>query len=407
MVDSPASKLKAPGKALQKSRGRTLRVWWVVMGMLSVAFCGWSGPVNEAPELLESFAIDRDQNLLLLPVSFLGQTNLFLLDTGTTVNVFDQIYREDLGTLLSQTKITGEKNLTLPMFEAVDAYCGRIPLKSTEPILCRDFTRLRQILDKPIYGVLGMSFASQYIFDIDFDRARLQVMARAPEGWCSMRYFRPIGYNPDGIPIVLAKAGGFEGFFLVDSGNLIAGSLASATFELLEREGQLSPAGTVPTETAGGVKILRRRRLSDFSIGSFHHTRLLVTEGTANSVGIGYLKRYHSILDFPNRMIYWEKGRLYDEPEEGDFSGLSLERIAGELIIFAVDPGTPADLAGLRAKDVILEISQQDARLVPMGTVHRLLNPRNQGTIRITVARKGVKQTLIMCLRSSDLACDP
>ena len=45
-----------------------------------------------------------------------------------------------------------------------------------------------------------------------------------------------------------------------------------------------------------------------------------MTRGYVNLLGLGYLRRYHVTLDFPNRAMYLRKGKHYSDPDRIDIS---------------------------------------------------------------------------------------
>jgi len=99
------------------------------------------------------------------------------------------------------------------------------------------------------------------------------------------------------------------------------------------------------------------------------------------------LSRHLVTFDFPNNRIYLKKGKDFKKIDEADMSGLHLLRISNNTIVHSVDEGSPAQKAGIEAKDVILKIGNEGVNIYNMWKLRRILKSRDKRKITMTIRR--------------------
>ena len=110
--------------------------------------------------------------------------------------------------------------------------------------------------------------------------------------------------------------------------------------------------------------------------------------GYRNVLGLEYLDRYRVTIDFPKERIYLAKARQFASPERGDTCGLRYPFRMNRLEIQSVNGKSPADTAGARAKDVIVELGDKSVSELKPSEVSRLLTTEGK-PVRMTVQRGG------------------
>jgi predicted metalloprotease with PDZ domain len=140
--------------------------------------------------------------------------------------------------------------------------------------------------------------------------------------------------------------------------------------------------------------------LSDLVVGSFLHHNLRFSSGDENVLGLGYLRRYRMVIDFPQRKIYLAKGKQFADLDREDLSGLHLLWKRGNVEVASVDDASPAALAGIRPGDVILEIQAKPAAELGLARIRLLLRLGHNEPITTVVERGGRK--IVATFRLSD-----
>jgi len=186
--------------------------------LLAVASCDPMCASADDGDVVERFKVEKDGDALLVPVKVAGKEYLFLVDTGSTMTVFDR-------TLLAG-KPKGDINVhtsasrcPFALYEVPKASLGLLDFRAClarEPSLwidprddsCvagLDFTRFREVLGRDIYGIIGMDFLHHYVLQIDFDEGELQLLRRVNLSDRSDSI--ELHYNSEGVPLVRCRAG--------------------------------------------------------------------------------------------------------------------------------------------------------------------------------------------------------
>jgi len=168
--------------------------------------------------VVERFKVGKDGDALLVPVKVAGKEYLFLVDTGSTMTVFDR-------TLLAG-KPKGDINVhtsasrcPFALYEVPQASLGLLDFRAClarEPspwidprddscVAGLDFTQFREAIGRDIHGIIGMDFLHRYVLRIDFDEGELQLLRRVNPSERSDSI--ELHYNSEGVPLVRCRAG--------------------------------------------------------------------------------------------------------------------------------------------------------------------------------------------------------
>jgi predicted aspartyl protease len=340
--------------------------------------------------VLAEFKIAKGGDTIFLPVTFNGQEHLFLLDTGTSHTTFDVSFKHQLGKAKRPAKAfsTGGP-LTAEFFDAPDANLGPFNLKDSNEVTCLDLTMPGFIEGRRISGLVGMNFLSRHVIQIDCDKGRLLFLKPTKAKRHNWGEELKIKYHPVGIPQITASLlGDTKIDFSVDTGSNSSGLLQSNAFDnILSRE-QLKTSETL-IATAAGVIRLREARMSTVSVGPFEYENLIFHEAYVSGLGLPFLSRHIVTFDFPNAKVYFKKANQFNKVDETDMSGLHLLRISGDTVVHSVDQGSPAQKAGIRAKDVILKIANKEAGEYSMWEIRRLLMSEDKKKIEMLLKSGG------------------
>jgi hypothetical protein len=322
--------------------------------------------------ILEEFRVAADGDALLLPVSFGGEEHLFLLDTGAEVTVCDVSLQDKL----EKARKAGCGGLSL----------GKLSLDSWPSQQTMDLERFRKVSGHEIMGILGMDALRRFVVQVDLDAGKvrfLQTPGRAPGVPMRLETY------PQEAPRVVAQvAGAGAEPFILDTGMIGYGSgaLKAELFESLAGQGRLHPLTMSMDESAAGKSAQRNGRVEGLLLGDFNHRDLIFAKQKENLLGLNFLSRYVVTFDFPSRTVYLKKGNRFNAIDAQDRSGLHIVRIGERPVVDSVDPGSPAALAGVRAGDEILRLSDRDARGLTLFSIRKLLcHPGEE--VRLTLQR--------------------
>jgi Aspartyl protease/PDZ domain len=347
-------------------------------------------------DVRESFKFDPDDYIVLVPVRLGSKDYQFILDTGATRSVFDTVFRARMGPHV-RTEISGTPRgeTKVELYSPPDAQLGCLPL-SKSPAICCDLAPFRESSGYDVRGFLGMDFLKDWIVCFDFDDGRVDFLS--PKTPRSSSWGDPIGFNYDatGLVRVSARLGkNDETLFLIDTGMWGRGSgdLEESLFSRLVDSGVARATGTAWATTIVGQSASRAARLSQFSLHSFRHENLRFTSGKANSLGLHYLSRFRVTFDFPNKLIYLAKGKHFADRDYGSLTGIHSLFKPNGLEVQAVEEKRPGSLAGVRPKDVIVELNGTAISKFKPSEIRRLFATEGK-TVRMTVERGGKRMEM-------------
>ena len=349
----------------------------------------------QAQEAIERFPIKKDSESILLPVEIQGKRYQFSLDTGSICTTYDSTLWPLLGKVVKLETIgPKEKSVPVPFFQPPDARLGKLKLPKDRWVVGADLREFREETGEEEHGILGMDFLKEQIFRVDFDRAEvvfLRAVGPDPGQRVKIRFTKIMPHVKVDLPGLKEPE-----WFLLDTGyhrrggGWDGGSLRTAAFEALTQSGQLTSLDKNIVRGMAGTRAVRAGWLDSFPFAGNTHKTLYFTEDKKSLLGLDVLARYVVIFDFPHQAIYLEKGRQFDRPNRYDYSGLLLRRVKGETVVEEVTAGSAADRAGIRCRDVLLQIDKEQISGMTLFTLRDRLCEEGK-KICLTV-RRGRKQ---------------
>jgi hypothetical protein len=330
------------------------------------------------------FPVARNGEPILLPIMSQGKKLSFLLDTGSQYTCFDSSL--PLGQPKKQARFGNSNRQVVWSFYATpEAFLGDHDLQdSVESVLGLDLSAARENNGLQIDGILGMDFLSNYVLHVDADAGECLILETAPK-----QLGEPFGLVfQNGLPFLQASIANYgELSFLLDTGSfgLGSGSLEKQVWvELVDKRrmrasgkiDELTAFGFVRTDLAKGGSIV----VKDFAVQEPVFFRL-----DQSILGLGFLSRFRFTFDFPNKVIYMDRGKSYDRRDGRDLSGMFLVRKNDKTAVKMVAKGGPADKAGVCNSDVLLRLDERDVRGLSMFQLRRLLS--KEGAITVSLSR--------------------
>ena len=272
-----------------------------------------------------------------------------------------------------------------------------------------DYDILTQVYGARIDGIIGYSFFSRYIVDINYDSSKVYVYSKG-----SFRYPRG-GYllRPviAALPIVAAELSDISkvnGRFYFDTGAGLCTLLSSdfvndSNFMDTRKKQYFTQA-----QGLGGKAVMRMTTVKEVKLGPyrFRHVPIYVFDDQYNVtsypnlgglVGNDILRRFNVILNYDRRAIYLMPNSHYRDPFDYSYTGLGLYWIDGEIRVGDVMKDSPAEKAGLREDDVVIAVGNNFSNNIQ--TYKNLL--QNTGEkVKIIVKRGTSLEQLVIQVKS-------
>lgn len=231
-----------------------------------------------------------------------------------------------------------------------------------------DYDILTQVYGAKIDGIIGYSFFSRYIVNINYDSMKVYVWSRG-----SFRYprggymLRPVIAS---LPIISAEvrdARRNNSRFYFDTG---AGLCTLLSSDFVADSNLLEPRKKTyytQAQGLGGKAIMRMTTLKEVKVGPyrFRQVPIYIFDDQYNVtsypnlgglIGNDILRRFNVILNYEHRSIYLVPNSHYRDPFDYSYTGLGIYWVDGEIRVGDVMKGSPAEKAGLKEDDVIISV---------------------------------------------------
>ena len=344
-----------------------------------------------AESVLFEAKLEETMDAVLLPVTIEGKSYSFLFDTGSTFTVFDKSLEHLLGKPLQirQNTETPANGMSLSFFKPIDVILGKLNLNTLSPFMTADLMLISKVLGRGFQGIIGMSFIHKYIWELDFDQKIIRALSSNSK-ITSSNYDTSINIHATsrGVPVIMIELIENSIPFLIDTGGTGSGQLTKDVIGLLIEQRLVSDVASDVMVSISGVHFSRRVRINHFKVGSLEYSNLLMGESEQNAIGLRFLKRHRSILDFPNKRLYLRKG-LYSILDREDKSGIKIINDNGKIIIELIDKRGPAAVADLKKGDIIKSINRMPVNGNDFLRVRDILKGGNGKEIIIKINRDG------------------
>lgn len=272
-----------------------------------------------------------------------------------------------------------------------------------------DYDILTSVYGEKIDGIIGYSFFTRYIVQINYDSLQITVYSkgtfRYPKGGYMLR---PVIASLPILNAQVSDAQKVDNRFYFDTGAGLC-ALLSTDFvndsNLLDtrKKGYFTQA-----QGLGGKATMRLTTLKEMKIGPFRFRRIPVYvfddqynvtsyPNLGGLIGNDILRRFNVILNYDRRLIYMTPNSHYREQFDYSYTGLGIYWVEGEIRVGDVMKDSPAEKAGLKEDDVILAVGSNFSNNIQ--TYKNLLqNPGEK--VKIIVKRNGVLVQTYMKVKS-------
>jgi hypothetical protein len=352
------------------------RYWLIVMAVVICCLGTYTSAQSfrmKEPGTVETIPFELVRNLIVvqLKINNHGPYN-FALDTGVGYMLITEPSLVDsLDIKSSRTiKINGlgeggesEAYITGPLKIEMQGLVGD---GVNAALFATDKFALSAYAGRTIHGLLGYEFFSQLAVKINFSKNSLEVSA--PK---DMRYYKRAAKLPISIEdrkpylttnITFANGTTRQSKLIIDLG---AGHFIS--MENLANDHKLQPNRVFADLGVGinGTLSGYLSRIKTVELGKYtvkdviaafpDDINFIPSVPRDGNLGIGLLKKFNVIFDYPNNAIYLKPGLAYRKHDEHDMSGMTYYSIMDNdlmhVVIDRVEPGSAASKAGLKRGD--------------------------------------------------------
>jgi hypothetical protein len=267
---------------------------------------------------------------------------------------------------------------------------------------------LTSVYGEQIDGILGYTFFSRYLVRVDYDSCRIDVYSKGPVKYPKGGYLlRP---HLVGLPMTegrLNDARDINSQFYFDTG---AGLCLLFSSEFTADSAVFGPKKKRPVRAEGaglgGKKEMQLTTLKNFSIGPFRFRQIptYVFDDSydvtnypqlGGLIGNDLLRRFNLILNYSRSEIYLVPNGAFNQPFDYSYSGVTIALVRGKIVVTDVMKDSPAEKAGLREGDIVLEVNgdaRQDVQvyqglLRTIGPRVRVLVRREEGEVALLSLR--------------------
>ncbi len=311
----------------------------------------------------ERFAFDQEQ-LITVAVEVFGEKCSFVLDTGCSYSAVDKIYVERMGKVLTEQMIgtaTSEKRVSF--FKAPTLKIGTTApelIETLTAIQALDLSQIRSAFGSGINGIIGMDVLGNRILKISGDGkycSFVGVHQDHPSQITERIVFEKMSPTTPRLRMRVSD----EGFhsMTIDTGTNAVVSLEHRLFEKLRQKGRVAIEGGALVAGLGETIESKRGILDRIELGHFEVRNVRVRSGTQSVIGLGFLERFETEFDFPNRRAYFRPSKRFHLPERHNLSEFAVAIKNEKLTVVGVR-GIAKD-AGIQINDIVTQINGNPA----------------------------------------------
>ncbi|NOU39329.1 MAG: signal protein PDZ [Ferruginibacter sp.] len=299
------------------------------------------------------------------------QTLNFILDTGSSGISLDSATCVELNIPLRPTDTTivgiaGSHKVSYAFNQKFTT--GKLVTEKIN-FYVNDYSILTSVYGEKIDGIVGYSFLSKYIFDINFDSSHIKIYKPGkfeyPNGGT---FIHPVFNKLLVQQVILKDKEKVAANVYLDSG---AGLSLLLTDEYIKDNNIIFPRRKpviTQVQGLGGKKKMRLTVIKRLKLGPFTFrnvpTNLYNDEEnvtsypyTAGLLGNDILRRFNITYNYPAREIYLKPNNSFDEGFDYSYTGLSLYNYNNKVIADDIIANSPAEKAGIKNGDIIIGVS--------------------------------------------------
>jgi len=228
---------------------------------------------------------------------------------------------------------------------------------------------LSSVYGEKIDGIMGYSFLSRYIVEINYDSSNIEVYTPGRIEYPKKGYLlHPLFTALPIQPLIIKDARTINANFYIDTGAglcfLISKQFQDDSMVLKKRRKPVE----IQVQGLGGRKLMMLTIIKQVQIGPYKFrkvpTDILNDEYNATSypflggvIGNDILRRFNVILNYSKREIHLLPNSHLNDDFDYSYTGLNMYYIEGKIVLDEVIQKSPAYRAGLKKDDIIVAVN--------------------------------------------------
>ncbi len=228
---------------------------------------------------------------------------------------------------------------------------------------------LSSVYGEKIDGIMGYSFLSRYIVEINYDSSNIEVYTPGRIEYPKKGYLlHPLFTALPIQPLIIKDARTINANFYIDTGAglcfLISKQFQDDSMVLKKRRKPVE----IQVQGLGGRKLMMLTIIKQVQIGPYKFrkvpTDILNDEYNATSypflggvIGNDILRRFNVILNYSKREIHLLPNSHFNDDFDYSYTGLNMYYIEGKIVLDEVIQKSPAYRAGLKKDDIIVAVN--------------------------------------------------
>lgn len=336
----------------------------------------------------------------------------FILDTGSGGISLDSATVEDLGIPITPSEKTIKGIGGVRKVSFLNNARLRLPGLTVENLNfhVNDYGILTSVYGIKVDGIIGYSFFSRYIVNINYDFLQINVFSKGEYSYPSTGFLLTPMFT--GLPmqsLQFTDSRKFVQRFYLDTGAglnfLLSESYLNDSAVLKKRR---KPPVVTQAEGVGGKMSMRLTTIKQLKVGPYRFkwvpTFLFKDEFNVTNypfvgglLGNDILRRFNITFNYAKQQVHIVPNLHFKDDFDYAYSGLSIYYIDDKIIVDDVVSGSPAEKAGFKKEDIIVAINNNTSNNIQ--TYKTIMQTLGQ-KLRFLVIRDGMPMMLSMKARS-------
>jgi len=384
--------------------------------LMMLAFQPWGGKAQELfveppSTFITSFSfrlLNGGVILVSAGVNNYADSLNFILDTGSGGISLDSATVDELGipVIPSEKTIKGIGGVRKVSF--LNNATLRLPGLAVENLNfhVNDYEILTSVYGIRIDGIIGYSFFSRYIININYDLLQINVFSKGEYKYPAGGFMLYPMFT--GLPMQTLQFTDSRKFvqrFYLDTGAglnfLLSENYLNDSAVLKKRR---KPPVVTQAEGVGGKMSMRLTTIKELKVGPYRFRRVptFLFKDEYNVInypfvggllGNDILRRFNITFNYAKQQVHIVPNLHYKDDFDYAYSGLSIYYIDDKIVVDDVVPSSPADKAGFKKEDIIVAINGNASNNIQTyKTMMQTLGER----LKFLVIRNGVPMLLSM-----------
>ena len=341
-----------------------------------------------------------------------GDSLNFILDTGSGGISLDSATVEDLGIPITPSEKTIKGIGGVRKVSFLNNATLKLPGLAVKNLNfhVNDYSILTSVYGIKIDGIIGYSFFSRFIVNINYDFLQINVFSKGEYKYPSSGYMMyPMFTALPMQSLEFTESRRLVQRFYLDTGAglnfLLSESYLNDSAVLKKRR---KPPVVTQAEGVGGKMSMRLTTIKQLKVGPYRFrwvpTYLFKDEYNVTNypfvgglLGNDILRRFNITFDYAKQQVHIVPNLHFKDEFDYAYSGLSIYFIDEKIVVDDVVPSSPADKAGFKKEDIIVAINNDTSNNIQAyKTIMQTLGQK----LKFLVIRDGIPMMLSMKAKS-------